>query len=186
MGNGLFSLSAHAPRKVPNDYGTSSPYSLRRRRALSLPPPRRPLPRPTLRPLRRGAPRAGTSLLTPAHDTPASGVACPLTAHRRNHPQTHPIRGCLPPWPHTPPATSARQSARHNLRLCPALLGPPWRTRTTDDPRSSAPVPRRTTHVETRGLHNLHNGGSHCLCHCSLCVVALTLVCLACFLHSNT
>ena len=28
-----------------------------------------------------------------------------------------------------------------------------------DDASSSAPVPRRTTHVETRGLHNCTTGG---------------------------
>ena len=89
----------------------------------------------------------------------------------------------------SPPASlsvaSVRLQAHHNSALSPALSGTPWRSRTTDDASSSAPVPRRTTHVETRGLHNCTTGGVTA-CVNAACVLS-PCTCMPCLLlHSNS
>ena len=182
-GNEPYSPSANARRKASAISGHVSPPSLRTSR--TPPPPHwlsRPHPPP---PPRRGAPCAGSPPLTPAPGLILE-AAHTAPALRRNLPPTCSVCGCPPPRSASLPIASARRQARHSPVLSPALSGAPWRSRTTDDAFSSALVPRRTTHVETRGLHNCTTGGvTACvIAACVLCVMHLSA--LLASLHSNS
>ena len=122
---------------------------------------------------------------TPTHVLSHAGDAGTQLARRRNPPPIRSTCGCPPPRPASLLVVSVRLQARPNSALSPALSGTPWRLRTTDDASSSAPVPRRTTHVETRGLHNCTTGGVTA-CVNAACVLS-PCTCMPCLLlHSNS
>ena len=96
-----------------------------------------------------------------------------------------PVCGCPPPpdlLAHGPP------SAAHSPTYPCTRPRPPWTPMVEADhgwPLSFAPVPRRTIHVETRGLHHCTTGGvTACVTACLCCRSHTCLLCL--LMHGNS
>ena len=119
-----------------------------------------------------------------------------LPPHRRATRATHPPTGGTYPRPARPVDVHPPGKLRHRalqrgtkhaptMYSAPPSLQPHGGCGPRMTPSSSAPVPRRPTHVETRGLHHCTTGGV-ASCVIAACVLSRCTCMLCLLLHSNT